>query len=100
MIEKDESRRVRVQIRRVLLDVWDPIGIKDEPNAQDEYDEYIGQIYELLIRNAPDPEVAEYLFAVVHDRVGLDAARISDMDATIKALKGIQFPPVASCDLP
>ena len=24
------------EIRRVLLDVWDPIGVKDESNAQDE----------------------------------------------------------------
>jgi len=40
MIDKYESRRIRVAIRNVLLGVWDPIGIKDEPNAQDEYDGY------------------------------------------------------------
>ncbi len=38
MIEKYESRRIRVAIRHALMDVWDPIGIKDEPNARDEYD--------------------------------------------------------------
>ena len=48
MIEKAESRRIRVQIRRVLLHTWDPIGIQDEQNAQDEYDGYIGRIYGLL----------------------------------------------------
>jgi hypothetical protein len=25
MIDKDESRRIRAEVRRVLLDVWDPI---------------------------------------------------------------------------
>ena len=37
MIDKYESRRIRAEVRRVLSDVWDPIGVKDEPNAQDEY---------------------------------------------------------------
>ena len=42
MIDKDESRRIRAKVRRVLLDVWDPIGVKDEPNPQDEYDCCLG----------------------------------------------------------
>jgi hypothetical protein len=35
---KENSRRIRVAIRHVFLDVWDAIGIADEPMAQDEYD--------------------------------------------------------------
>ena len=35
MIDKYESRRIRAEIRQVLLTVWDPIGVADEPNAQD-----------------------------------------------------------------
>jgi len=53
MIEKYESRRIRVAIRHVLMDVWDPIGVKDEPNAQDEYDGYLGGVYELLVTVLP-----------------------------------------------
>ena len=45
MIDKITSRLIRSQIRRVLLNVWDPIGVKNEPNAQDEYDGYLGEIY-------------------------------------------------------
>jgi hypothetical protein len=45
VIEKYESRRIRVEIRRVLLTVWDPIGIRDESNAQDEYDGYLGGVF-------------------------------------------------------
>jgi hypothetical protein len=30
-IDKEESRRIRNDIRQVLLQVWDPIGIQDEP---------------------------------------------------------------------
>jgi hypothetical protein len=48
VIDKVQSRRIRVEIRHVLMDVWDPIGVKDEPNAQDECDGYIGKLFELL----------------------------------------------------
>jgi len=61
-IDKAESRRIRVQIRHILLQSWDPIGIRDEPNAQDEYDGYIGKLYELLVRGAAYSEVVEYLY--------------------------------------
>jgi len=46
---KDKGQPLKKEIRRVLLQAWDPIGIKDEPNAQGEYDSYIGPIYELLV---------------------------------------------------
>jgi hypothetical protein len=41
IMPKEESREVRRAIRRVFLEVWDPIGVRDEPNAQDECDGYI-----------------------------------------------------------
>jgi hypothetical protein len=47
MIEKYESRRIRRDIRRVLLTVWDPIGVKGAPSAQDEYDGYLGDVFQL-----------------------------------------------------
>jgi len=61
MIDKNESRRIRVEIRRVLLNVWDPIGVRDEPNAQDEYDCCLGSLFHLLTSDATDDAIAEYL---------------------------------------
>jgi hypothetical protein len=87
--EKEESRRIRVEIRRVLLDDWDPIGIKDEPNAQDEYDGYIGRLYELLVENATDAELSNYLYWVAHDRMGFEEAKALDTHAAVAALKSI-----------
>jgi hypothetical protein len=78
----------------VFLDVWDPIGINTVQNAQNEYDSYIGPVYELLTRHSSDRELAEYLFRVVHEHMGLDAAKISDMDSTVKALRQIDIPAV------
>jgi hypothetical protein len=91
-IDKYESRRIRIQIRHVLLATWDPIGVKDEPNAQDEYDGYIGRLYELLTSNASDAELTEYLYWAVHDHMGLDRATRPDMAATVDALRQILLP--------
>lgn len=86
-IDKYESRRIRVQIRQVLLDVWDPIGVKEEPCAQDEYDGYIGRVYELLADHASDAELTEYLYWAVHEHIGLDRATRPDMTETVDALR-------------
>jgi hypothetical protein len=42
---------------RFLLTEWDPIDIRNEPNAQDEYDEYVPQIVDMLTRNARVDEI-------------------------------------------
>jgi len=88
LIDKYESRRIRVDIRRVLMQVWDPIGVKDEPNAQDEYDSYLGNVYELLVGGVSDDRIAEYLRSVVTERIELPA-KIEDMTETVVALRRI-----------
>jgi hypothetical protein len=91
MIDKTQSRLLHVQIRSVLLNTWDPIGIKDEPNAQDEYDDYIGSIYDLLVKGAPYSDLLDYLHWAVYENMGLDASR-EDMQETVDALRKLEFP--------
>jgi hypothetical protein len=93
LIDKTESRRIRVEIRHVLLNVWDPIGVKDEPNAQDEYDGYIGRLYQLLVSNAPQSELVDYLYWAVHDNMGLGTASRAQMIGTAEALRLIPLGP-------
>ncbi|QNI36772.1 hypothetical protein [Edaphobacter albus] len=71
MIDKQKSRELRVEVRRILMDQWDPIGVKDEPNAADEYDSYLGDILLLLKGNASVEEIANYLKGIETDRMGL-----------------------------
>jgi hypothetical protein len=96
MIEESESGRVRDQIRHILLNVWDPIGVRDEPNAQDEYDGYVGKLYELLVTKTPDAELIDYLHWAAHDQMGFDAATKSDMVETVEALRKISLPAVSN----
>ncbi len=80
-------------MRHVLLDTWDPIGIQDAPNAQDEYDGYIGKLYGLLAAGAPDSELVDYLFWAAHEQMGLDSSTREDMLPTVAELRKIDFSP-------
>lgn len=90
VMPKEESREVRRAIRRVFLEVWDPIGIADEPNAQDEYDGYIGRVFELLVLGGSDKEIVEYLDWAV-SRMGMDGSRAS-LQTIVSALRQIPIP--------
>lgn len=87
--DKTESRRIRVAIRHALLENWDPIGVRDEPQAQDEHDMYIGDIYELLLRKAPEDEI----LWVATERMGFAQWQVNSKNAKAAcALRQIPFP--------
>jgi hypothetical protein len=73
------AREIQEAIAHVLLHTWDPIGVKDEPQAQDEYDSYVGGVYRLLASGATPQEVAEHLCLVETESMGLTQARPSDL---------------------
>lgn len=89
-IPKEQSREVRRAIRRVFLEVWDPIRISGEPNAQDEYDGYIGRVFELLVLGGSDKDIIEYLDWAV-GRMGMNGSRAS-LQAVVAALRQIPIP--------
>lgn len=55
----------------VLLRDWDPIGVCDEPGAQDEYDSYVGPIVELLLAGAGVGDLVDHLGEIQRGRMGL-----------------------------
>jgi hypothetical protein len=56
-IDKGQSRGIRRQIRRVLMEHWDPIGVAGIPEAADEYDGYIGDFYEMIVGSRQEKDV-------------------------------------------
>jgi hypothetical protein len=67
----DRARRYHEGIRQILLKEWDPIGVADVPEAQDEYDSYVGKIYGMLIRHEPRPRLVDHLWWIETDYMGL-----------------------------
>jgi hypothetical protein len=62
-------------IRDVLLREWDPIGISDVIEAQDEYDNYVGPVYSILERGGTEESLFEYLWWVETQHMGLIGQR-------------------------
>jgi len=62
MTSKEErAREIQRSIAEVLLRNWDPIGVRDHPQAQDEYDAYVGGVYRLIRLEATARVLAEHL---------------------------------------
>ncbi len=56
-----------------MWDDWDPIGVKGLDGAEDEYDDYIGGIFSMVVNdNATAIEVSEKLLEYTHVNMGLD----------------------------
>jgi len=91
MIDKERGRRIRTAIREVLMRDWDPIGVKDEPMAADEYDMYLGDIYGLLAREAPETSISAYLREIEIKRMGFADFQTPHRLDVARALKMIPF---------
>lgn len=68
---QDRAKRYHLAIFEVLINHWDPIGVRGVPEAQDEYDAYVAGIYSRLIRKAPRHEMLDYLWAVETENMEL-----------------------------
>ena len=55
----------------VLHYVWDPIGIAGIPQARDEYNSYLPQVFSMLLEQKEEAEIVEYLIKVEDERMGL-----------------------------
>jgi hypothetical protein len=50
---------------------WDPIGVGDAPQAQDEYDSYISPLLHMLHRHEPIGVLSAWLTKLVEEHIGL-----------------------------
>ena len=73
-------------IQAILLHDWDPIGVEDIPEAQDEYDSYIGGVYGLLSSGASEQQIIDRLHSIETERMGLRGDRSRLVTVTRKLL--------------
>ena len=72
---QDRARIYHEAIRRILLKEWDPIGVCEIKEAQDEYDSYVGAIYKMLITRKSKNEIFDYLWSLETEHMGLTGNR-------------------------
>jgi hypothetical protein len=91
---EQKARAIQDSIREILLRDWDPIGVRDVPEAQDEYDGYVGGVYRLLANGASVREIAAHLAAIARDSMGIssDAANLLPVASRLRQVD-IRVPP-------
>ena len=57
------------ELRELLMEHWDPIGVNGTPEARDEYDGYLGPLANMLHAGADAQAVAEYLANIQTERM-------------------------------
>ena len=70
---------------------WDPIGVKDEPLAADEYDSYIGGVFSLLSRGPSDQVISDYLREIEMKRMGWAEEQVPEHLDVARKLKQISL---------
>jgi hypothetical protein len=83
---RERTRQLQRELRAHLMR-WDPIGVGDAPQAQDEYDAYISPLLHMLHAGESEDAVTAYLTDLVEDRIGLRAQpeREQEFAATLVA---------------
>lgn len=71
----NRAKQYHNAIRKILMDDWDPIGIKGIQEASDEYDSYISRIYKLLIHHESEDSIFRYLWEIETDYMELSGDR-------------------------
>ncbi|MDE8763083.1 MULTISPECIES: hypothetical protein [Rhizobium] len=82
----------RAIIRKILLTEWDPIGVSDIPEAQDEYDAYADTVFGMLANQTASVDaIAQYLFKIATERMGLSYPGLAERcDKAARAVAAFQ----------
>jgi hypothetical protein len=64
---------LHTRIDEVLHYIWDPIGVRGEPHARDEYGSYVSQVYALLQCDATAEQIAAHLDKIATEGMGLNS---------------------------
>ena len=59
-------------VRKLLMEYFDPIGVKDVPQCEDEYDPYIIEILYMLERHSCREELERHLLGAAEYHMGLN----------------------------
>lgn len=82
----------RAIIRKILLTDWDPIGVSDIPEAQDEYGAYADTVFGMLAdQTASVDAIALYLFKIATEHMGLSYPELTERcDNAARAIEALQ----------
>ena len=91
MNQEKRAAELMESIRLILLKDWDPIGVQKFPEAQDEYDGYVGGVYGILSRGASENDISRYLLHIETDSMGLNSRELETLQPVSQKLKNLNI---------
>jgi hypothetical protein len=70
--KQDRAREIQRSIAEILHRNWDPIGVRDTPETEGEYNAYVDGVYRLLVSGASVRELAAHLVHVEAEALGFE----------------------------
>lgn len=83
------SNEMQKDIRTVLINDWDPVGIGNNSNLSDEYDGYIGPIIQILMQKSSIESIVLYLEKIENEDIGIEHTDIKSLYNIANKLKRI-----------
>jgi len=68
-----EEKQFLIRVDEILFYLWDPIGVRDVPEARDEYSSYVNGAAKLAKSSSPPQAIADYLNKIESERMGISA---------------------------
>lgn len=73
-------------IRRVLMQNWDPVGIAEVPEAHDEYDSYVPVLERKIEQLRSADDIARFLLSAEQD-MGIELNPVRALDVAERLLR-------------
>lgn len=86
-----KNKKLISDIRSVLINDWDPIGIGNNPNLSDEYDSYIGTIISILKQKLPIEAIIAFLENIETKEMGMESVDVKHLHNVATKLKSIEI---------
>ena len=65
------SKMIFEYLHNALLNEWDPIGVKNTLQCQEEYDNYIPKLYQIISKSNTADKIFDYLWWLETDYIGI-----------------------------
>lgn len=88
-IGKYLSPRVRNEIVSVLAEIWDPLEVRSGKHRRSEYESYVDDIYELLVKEATDTQITDHLCRTARQRMEMEPP--TSTPHAVRALRAIKL---------
>ncbi len=84
-MNKDQKELYRT-VDEILWNDWDPIGVNDIA-PRDEYQSYVPEIFLMLIHNKTENEIADRLYKIETETIGVMGSREHCLKIAMKLTK-------------